>query len=358
MDNAASAALPPLPTEQVLIDAWPVVANSLGSVAPGSRRALVISPGRAQFARLLQGAGTYAAQAWYLDLHQASEATHPEDDLEVLCGADLPQAEYDLVAMPLLKKSEAELSRDLMQQAYERLVGGGILLVSVDNPRDSWLHNQMQALFDKVSCERTKKGCVYWGRQKGPLKKKKSFGCEFAFRDEEQLIHVLSRPGVFSHRRLDPGARQLMLAAEIGPTDNVLDMGCGTGAVALAAAHKTSGQVYGVDSNARFVECLKEGAKLTRLENVVPVWNADGALDLPTQIDLALANPPYFGDHAISQHFVDSAVEQLRPGGALLVVTKQPNWYEAYFQEIQLEDIVIFEASRYFVACGRKPALL
>jgi 16S rRNA G1207 methylase RsmC len=66
-----------------------------------------------------------------------------------------------------------------------------------------------------------------------------------------------------------------------------------------------------------------------------------------------LANPPYFGDDLISKHFVDTAVSTLRSGGALLVVTKQPSWYQEYFESLALDDIAVFESSRYFVVCGR-----
>ena len=318
---------------------------------------LVISPGRAQTAmHLREHASVSNAQAWYLDLHDAATTSiYLDEDVEVLCGPDLPEQEYQVVAMAVLKRSEAELTRDLLQQAHQRLGQGGLLVCSVDNPKDTWLHEQMQAIFDKVTCERTDSGCVYWSRKSEALKKLKQFECEFEFRDDNRTIHACTRPGVFSHRRLDPGAKQLMLSAEIGEEDNVLDMGTGCGAVALSAAFQTRGSVFGVDSNSRAVECLQRGAELNGLENVTAVWNADGELELPVAIDLALANPPYFGDDAISQHFVETCLSVLRPGGALLVVTKQPSWYEACFDAFQLEDIVIFEAGKYFVACGRKP---
>ena len=345
------AILPPLPTEQLLIDAMPQLVDQL----PGGR-AIVVSPGRAQLAdQLLTTHGLGHVAAWYLDLHAATEANQTcVDGVEVQCGADLPEGEIDLLAMPILIRGEAELTRELLQQAHQRLIEGGYLAVSVDNPRDQWLHDQMRELFDKVTCQRGSRGCVYWGKKTAPLKKLRDFSCQFVFRDEQQrMIQVVSRPGVFSHRRLDPGARQLMLSAEIGPTDNVLEMGCGTGPVSFTTALQTSGHVYAVDCNARAIECTQLGAELNQLNNVQAILNCDGAIELPTAVDLALANPPYFGNDRISQHFVDTAVEALRPGGALLVVTKQPNWYEEYFQTM-MEDVTVFESSRYYIACGRK----
>ncbi|MEZ6135055.1 MAG: methyltransferase [Pirellulaceae bacterium] len=339
--------LPPLPTEQLLIEHLPNL---------GGRRALVVSPGRAQLAtHLLAEHGYELVTAWYLDLFAAAVAGQNCDpSVTIACSADLPTDEVDLVAIPVLKKGEAELTRDLMQQAHERLCDGGYLAASVNNPTDQWLHEQMRVMFAKVTCQRTDTGCVYWGKKSGPLKKFKSFECQFSFRDEGKTIHAISRPGVFSHRRLDGGARQLMLSAEIGEADQVLDMGCGAGTVSLSSAFKTTARVIGVDSNARAIECVTRGAELNGLQNVTAELNADGRIALDEPIDLALANPPYFGDDGIAAHFVDTCISALRPGGALLVVTKQPNWYGAYFERI-LEDIVIFESSQYFVACGRKP---
>lgn len=349
----AESAIRPLAPEKLLIDTLPQwLENVPGAI---QKAALVVSPGRAQLAsRLFETQRFEGIQAWYLDLHDAAQtAAICDDSVDVLCGADLPEDEFQLVALPVLKRAEAELTRDLLQQAHMRLCEGGYLVASVNNPKDNWLHSQLQILFDKVTTVRDTAGCVYWARKTKALRKIRDFSCEFSFRDEERLIQVVSRPGVFSHRRLDSGARQLMLSAEITATDNVMDLGCGAGAVALAAAARTHGQVFGVDANARAIACLKRGAELNGLDNIVPIWNADGNLDLPVAIDLVLANPPYFGDDRISQHFVDTGVSVLRPGGALLVVTKSPNWFEAYFEQSQLEDIVILEASRYWVVCGR-----
>lgn len=347
-----SNVLPPLPTEQLLIEAIPQLVKHL----PSGGRATVVSPGRAQLAdELFATHGLRQVAAWYLDMHAASEANQTcVDGIEVQCGADLSEGEIDLLAMPVLVRGEAELTRELMQQAHERLIEGGYLAVSVDNPRDQWLHDQMRELFDKVTCQRGPRGCVYWAKKTVALKKLRDFSCQFVFRDEEQrMLQVLTRPGVFSHRRLDPGARQLMLSAEIGPNDNVLEMGCGAGPISFSAAWQTSGQVFAVDCNARAIECTQRGAELNQLDNVQAILNSDGELELPTTVDLALANPPYFGNDRISQHFVDTAVAALRPGGALLVVTKQPSWYEEYFQTM-MEDVTVFESSRYYIACGRK----
>jgi 16S rRNA G1207 methylase RsmC len=339
----------PLNSEQLLIDKLPSLEGN---------SALVISPGRAQSANwLVQQLGYRRVSAFYLDLFSAAVASQAVDPaVEVVCAADLPTAlnDLDLVLFPVLKKGESELTRDLMQQAHQHLKVGGHLAMAVDHPGDRWVHEQMQNMFDKVSCVRSQTGCVYWGKKSQTLKKLKKFEAEFVFRDEDNLIKAISRPGVFAHRRIDAGARQLITSAEIGPDDHVLDMGCGVGTVCLAAARKTTGIVHAVDSNARAIDCVNRSAQLNNLTNIQAHLNADGQLDLPHAVDVALANPPYYGDDSIAQHFVDVCLSNLKPGGALLVVTKNPRWYHAYFEN-RLEDIAIFDSGSYFVCCGRKP---
>ena len=340
------AQLAPLNSERLLIEHLPDL--------PGTS-ALVISPGRAQWAeQCLRQGRCQQVTVWYLDLYAAGQTAQAIDErVRVVCSADLPEETFDLVAMPVLKRSESELTRDLMQQAYERLSLGGYLAMAVDHPTDHWLHAQLRRYFAKVSCHRAAAGCVYWARKQTDLRKRKNYEAQLTFRDEGQLIHLVSRPGVFAHRKIDAGARQLLLAAEIGPADHVLDMGCGAGTVALAVAKKTTGLVHAVDSNARAIQCVERSAAINGLTNLRPLLNADGILELPSPVDVALANPPYYGDDRIAEHFSRVAIANLRPGGALLVVTKNPRWYHAYFTP-QLQDISIFESGNYFVCCGRK----
>ncbi len=340
--------LPPLPSERLLIDRLPAFTGN---------SALVISPGRAQLAMHWADAKAYRSlTAWYLDLYSASTAAKEfGNQVEVVCSADLPVQQFDTVAMPVLKNSDSELTCDLMQQAHQRLKVGGQFAMAINHAGDRWVHEQLQRLYSKVSCDRGPDGCVYWATKHEELKKTKNYEAEFVYRDEGHTIRAISRPGVFAHRRIDAGARQLLNSVEIGPQDAVLDMGCGLGTLTLAAARRTSGAVYGVDSNARAIQCLQHNAQLNELANINAILNADGNFDLPAPIDVALANPPYFGDDAISQHFVDTCLAHLRTGGALLVVTKNPRWYHGYFEN-RLDDVAIFESAKYYVCCGCKKA--
>lgn len=337
----------PLLSEQILIEKHPDWQGE---------RFLVISPGRSQLGWQLRLQHPAAqVQAWYCDLYQATEArataAEAQAAIDVVCAVDLPEASYDAVFMPVLKRGEAELTRELMQQAHQRLKVGGYLAMSVDNPTDTWLHEQMRAILQKVTVQQHSQGRAYWGRKTGPLKRERDFSCEFQFRDEESLVTAYSRPSVFSHRKLDDGARQLIKQVEIGPQDNVLDYGCGSGVVALACARRTSGKVIGVDANSRALECLKRGAQANSLQNIDTILNADGHLGLSIKMDVALANPPYFGDQKIWQHFADACLSCLRSGGSLLIVTKQPNWFAEYLDP-KLESLSVAESGHYYLVHG------
>ncbi len=345
-ENVAPSNLP-LRSDRVLIDKLPEIEF---------QRALIVSSGRAQVAELLRQRSPDARlTAWYIDLHQATQAqsTLP-GDIEVVCSADLPTGEIDLAALAISMRGEAELTRELLQQSHERLSVGGSLVAAVDNPRDSWLREQLEPMFDKVTCIDAEDGRMYVGRKTGPLRRARNFQGEVVFRDDDQLIKLITRPGVFAHRQLDPGARQLLLSVDIEPGQRVLDLGCGSGALAIAAALRADGvQAIAVDSNARAIACAAQNAELNQVA-VQVLLNSDGNLsELAASVDVVLCNPPYFSDFEIAEKMIRTAAQVLRPGGAALFVNKQPRWYESRLPQT-LIDVELFESGKYWVACGRK----
>jgi 16S rRNA (guanine1207-N2)-methyltransferase len=207
-------------------------------------------------------------------------------------------------------------------------------------------------LVDAVTRHEHTAGAVYMARKTGPLARRRNFTCDLAFRDRGRLIHFRTRPGVFSHRKVDPGARQLMAAMEIHADDRVLDIGCGSGVVALAAAVRAERTtVLAIDSNARAVECTRWSADRNQLTNVSVEHSATGPSVGHEPFDVAVANPPYFAGFRIAQFFLESARAALRAGGRIYVVNKQPEWYVE--QMPQWFDNVVVECSKdYWIARG------
>jgi 16S rRNA (guanine1207-N2)-methyltransferase len=334
--------------------------RALDAAAPiGGNRILATTLGRAQAAAGLARQRSDAnVCCWFLDDYQrqlAQAAWPVETNLALVCQADSPETAADLAVIPVSRRGEAEFTRDVLQAACQRLEVGGTLVAAVDHPRDRWLGAQLGELFAKVAITSSRDATVYLARKRESPRRVRNFSCQFAFRDRLSLVHAVSRPGVFAHRRIDPGARQLINAAEVSPRMRVLDIGCGAGAVSLAlAARDPTVAVHAIDSNARAIQCTLEGARLNALAGVTVELNASGTSREDCSFDLALANPPYYSDFRIARLFVDTAHRALRSGGRLILVTKRPAWYEAELAA-QWRQVEIRISKAYHIVTAIRP---
>ncbi len=338
------------PSERLLIDAiedFP------------AERVFCTSLGRAPFA--WQYAERFAESrvtCLFLDLYQTRRAETAQENvpgnLNLLCAADPPEETYDLAAMPFTQGGEAELARDLMQAAHRQLKLGGQLAVSIDNPRDTWLHEEMRTLFEKVTQRAGQGGTIYLGTKREPLKKPKNFRCEFKFRDGERLISVVTRPGVFSHRHLDLGARAMMEVMQISPGDRVLNLGCGAGVLSMAAAMRAENvHVHAIDAHARAIQCTAESAVLNGIETLSTDLNATAKVDDLESFDVVLANPPYFSNYRIAEIFLKGARRALKPGGQVLFIAKSSEWYDENMPR-QFDDVAVQTVRGHAVICGTR----
>lgn len=343
MPHAVAESLPARPAEAHAL----AVARTL----PGTR-IVCTSTGRAQAAHALAAERPDAnVVAWFLDLHpcdaaRASWSPSPPN-LRAACVADMPPGPYDLAVVPLSKDGETELTREILQQALVNLAIGGRLVAAIDNPNDKWLREQLaetgetvrvrpEAEADADSHKGPKPRTIAYVVEKTrELAKVRDFSCEVVFRDRGRLLTARTRPGVFAHRRIDPAARHLLNAVDVAAETRVLDVGCGSGCVALGiAARDPSVRVHAFDSAARAVECTRWATEHNGLTNLTVALEAEGHVPEPGTWDLALANPPYYSDFRLAELFVESARLALIPGGTLLVVTKQPTWYVEHLPQM------------------------
>lgn len=325
-----------LPPADEPLPARPAEAQALAIARdlPGER-IVCTTLGRAQAGRTL-AADRPAAEVvvWFLDLFQhdlardAIAAGEGGATPRLACTPDMPGGPLDLVVLPLASGGEAELSREMIQQALLALVPGGHLVATTDNPRDRWLHEQLAATGERVRVRPGDDAVGYVVEKTREPARVRDFSAEVVFRDRGRLLTAFTRPGVFAHRRIDPGARRLLDAVDVAPDTRVLDIGCGSGCVALGmAARDPTVVVHAFDSAARAVACVRVGAEANGLPNLDVALEAHGRVPEEGQWDLALANPPYYADFRIAALFVEAARRALAPGGTLLVVTKQPSWY-------------------------------
>jgi 16S rRNA (guanine1207-N2)-methyltransferase len=138
-------------------------------------------------------------------------------------------------------------------------------------------------------------------------------------------LTLLSASGVFSRGRLDVGTA-VLFRATTGPhraSQNLLDLGCGYGAVACAlAVHSPAATVWGVDVNERALQLTTENAhRLGLVDRLRPC--------LPDQVpedvsfDEIWSNPPIRIGKPALHALLGAWLARLTPTGrALMVVGK------------------------------------
>ncbi|MCJ7549116.1 MAG: methyltransferase [Anaerolineae bacterium] len=129
--------------------------------------------------------------------------------------------------------------------------------------------------------------------------------------------------GVFAPDRLDDGAAALITGMQIVPGTRVLDLGCGTGLVALAAARQ-GGKVIAADVSARAVASAQRTLAANGNPSVaVHLCCGAAAVDDAT-VDTVVTNPPFHKGHdvsfEVSELFVRESARVLRPGGSVYLV--------------------------------------
>lgn len=166
----------------------------------------------------------------------------------------------------------------------------------------------------------------------------------------DEMLEVVSFPGVFSHGRLDDGTEMLLdtLPARIG--GRVLDVGTGAGIIAVVAARRGA-HVVAVDSDMLAVEAARRTAAANGV--VVEVVAADTFPHAGT-FDLILSNPPFHEGAKTSLgcafKLMDNASARLAPGGRLRIVANRFLPYaERLAEKFGVSPQVLAESGRYRV---------
>jgi 16S rRNA (guanine1207-N2)-methyltransferase len=129
--------------------------------------------------------------------------------------------------------------------------------------------------------------------------------------------------GVFSHGRLDTGTALLLRSAPRPPAHGeLLDLGCGAGAIALALARRSpAARVWAVDVNERARSLCAANAAANGIGNVTVV----APDDVPADVRLAAiwSNPPIRIGKPALHDLLDRWLDRLTlDGRAVLVVQR------------------------------------
>ncbi|MEM1566192.1 MAG: class I SAM-dependent methyltransferase [Candidatus Bathyarchaeia archaeon] len=174
-----------------------------------------------------------------------------------------------------------------------------------------------------------------------------------------KTFKFLTASGVFSKKRVDLGTRLLIKSMILPESGLVLDIGCGYGAIGIAAASFNSKlHVIMVDINERAVRLAKRNIELNR------VYNAEvrrGNLYEPVKgmfFNCILSNPPVSAGLATVKAIITGAPEHLTEGGTLQIVLKSKiggKRLQQIFQETFGNCTILARESGYRVLMAEKP---
>ena len=180
---------------------------------------------------------------------------------------------------------------------------------------------------------------------------------------------IASYPGVFSYGSLDFGTNfmldsmQIMDAPNEGSGLHILDLGCGTGALGIAAA-KTLPKAYVtfIDESYAAIESVKSSLELSNLNTTegqyrVLANNLLQGVD-NTSVDLILNNPPFHDAAAktrsIALEMFAESRRVLKPRGQLQVIANKHLGYHKNLKDIFGNCQTLAINSKFVVLCAVK----
>ncbi len=323
-------------TEAHLIEAIPLV-------PPHSERLLVLGNRTGALAMMATHfhAGLEAIVS-SLDIyhHHAVERNlrrNPPARVTSRCEPYIPERDYfDAVCLQVSQGTTSnELLLDLLQQSHLSLKIGGRCFVTVDEDAP-WVAEHMKKFFGNCSIRgQKKKSTLLMAQKKSELKALKNYQAEFTMTLPHGLpVTLTTLPGVFAHRRVDPGAQALAEIAETLPNDVILDMGCGCGSIGISLAkNQPTASVCFVDSHSRATTITQQNC----FDNGITHFSvelSDQGIPPPPRFTLFVGNPPYYSHDRITDFFIRTAFESLLPTGRAYIVAKNAAHPLNYMQEL------------------------
>jgi len=277
-----------------------------------------------------------------LDLfhHHAVERNllrNPTPGVTSRCEPYIPERNYfDAVCLQISQGTTSnELILDLLQQSHLVLKTSGRCFVTVDEDAP-WVAEHMKKFFGNCSIRgQKKKSTLLMAQKKNELKTLKVYQAEFTMTIPNGLpVTLTTLPGVFAHRRVDPGAQALAEVAVTQPNDMILDMGCGCGSIGISLAkNQPTVSVCFVDAHSRATAITQQNAFNNGITNYSVVLSDQG-IPPPPRFTLFVGNPPYYSHDRITDFFIRTAFETLLPAGRAYIVAKNASHHLDYMKEL------------------------
>ena len=163
-----------------------------------------------------------------------------------------------------------------------------------------------------------------------------------------------TRSGIFSPLKADEGTLAMLSTVFLRPGETLLDLGCGSGLVALWAAMQLGAEnVSMLDVDPEAVELARRNAQINGLGSIKS-FCSDGFTNYTlTDLDWILSNPPYHADFGVPRRFIEKGFNRLKTGGRMVMVTKRELWYKNKFIAV-FGGVQIARIGGYFVFTAQK----
>jgi 16S rRNA (guanine1207-N2)-methyltransferase len=136
-------------------------------------------------------------------------------------------------------------------------------------------------------------------------------------------FEFMTASSVFSKKRIDTGTRVLIETMQLPEKGTVLDVGCGYGAVGIAAARFNPAlQVIMTDVNTRAVRLAQENIKRNKITNAEVRLGHLYEPVVGLEFNVILSNPPVSAGLDIVEALISEAPKVLTPKGSLQVVLR------------------------------------
>jgi 16S rRNA (guanine1207-N2)-methyltransferase len=150
---------------------------------------------------------------------------------------------------------------------------------------------------------------------------------------------LFTRPGVFSWDHLDEASAILADVMTPHEGEDVLDLGCGAGALGAAVVHTApTARLMLVDADSEAVRCAARTMAATGHEAWSVRASDVGRAIAEARFDLVVCNPPFHTgpavDLALPRRFLEAAHALLRPGGRLQLVANRTLPYEGELERV------------------------
>lgn len=173
-------------------------------------------------------------------------------------------------------------------------------------------------------------------------------------RIKETRINLDTVRWLFSYQKLDFGTRLMLEHSTISNRASVLDLGCGTGVVAVyLATMDQSLDITAVDVSQTAVDITKTNAKNLGLTNI-KVQKSDWFQSIDSKFDVIMLNPPFSAGKAVCTKLIVDSYGHLNTGGRLYVVAPTNKWAKSYAKIIEdrfgnIETVIMFRWFRLFL---------